>query len=361
LSSNPKSIIRYSQCWEDSEIVLQSLDVKTDDVVFSIASGGENVFAMMSKTENEVFAIDYNPSQIFLVNLKFIAIKNLDFDQYLEFIGIKKCKNRKQIFNQLALLLDKKTTFYFQNNIKLIERGVIHIGKFDKYLQVFSKRILPFLVSSTAVKKAIATDNQESQYNTYQKIWNNWRWRLIGEQFFGKSVMQKMGRHKVMFKYNDKKSTGSIYLDRAEEFLKNGSIHKNHYLDYILTGNFSNNLHYYLKKEVFQIIKNKQEINLLNSDILTYLKTMPDNSFNKFNLSDVFESMNNNETEAVFKEILRTATNNARIIFWNNLVERDIPTNLKPNFEQDIELQNKLSSLEKVFFYNRFFIYKISK
>lgn len=359
MSFNPESIIRYSQCWEDSEIVLQALDIQFDDVVFSIASGGENVFAMMSKTENDVFVIDYNPSQIFLVDLKFIAIKNLDFNKYLEFIGIKKCKNRVHIFNQLTPLLNQKSKLYFQNNIKLIKKGIIHVGKFDKYLQIFSKKVLPFLISPFAIKKAINTDNREYQHKIYQKIWNNWRWRLIGKVFFGKSVMQKMGRHKVMFKYNDKKSTGSIYLDRAEEFLKNGSTHKNHYLDYILSGNFSENLHYYLQKTIFESLKNKQKIKFTNTDILSFLKSMPDNSINKYNLSDVFESMNNDETEAVFKEILRTASNNARIIFWNNLVERDVPTNLKSNFKQDIDLQNKLASLEKVFFYNRFFIYKI--
>ena len=243
----------------------------------------------------------------------------------------------------------------------MIKKGVIHIGKFEKYMQIFSKFVFPILVSKFQIKKAIKTSDNEYRHKIYQKIWNNWRWRLIGELFFGKSVMQKMGRHKVMFKHNDKSNTGKIYLDRAEEFLKNGAIHQNHYLDYILTGNFIKNRHYYLQNNVFQNLKNKKNVIFSNSDILSFLKSKQNNSINKFNLSDVFESLNIKETEQIFAEILRTATNNARIIFWNNLVERNIPKNINSNFKNIIDLQKKLSSEDKVFFYEKFFIYEILK
>ena len=359
MTSIHKNTIRYSQTWEDSEIVLQALDIQQNDVVFSIASGGENVFAIISKTENDVFAIDYNPLQIFIAELKLIAIKNLDIEQYLKFIGIKKSKNRKQVFNQLSSQLSEECKLYFQNEQKSIKKGIIHIGKFEKYLRIFSKFIIPILISSFTLKKAINSDNKKYQHKNYQKIWNNWRWRLIGELFFGKSVMQKMGRHKIMFKHNDRNNTGKIYLDRAEEFLKNGAIHKNHYLDYILTGNFSENLHYYLQQEKFNNIKKKKNTYFSSTDILSFLKSKPDNSINKYNLSDIFESLNIEETNIIFTEILRTATNNARLIFWNNLVERNIPNKLKSNFVNDIDLQKKLSSLDKVFFYEKFYIYKI--
>ncbi|MBN2893310.1 MAG: DUF3419 family protein [Bacteroidales bacterium] len=361
MSSNPKNSIRYSQCWEDSDIVLNALEIQPFDVVLSIASGGENVFSLMTKTENTVHAIDYNRLQIFIAELKFTALKNLEFDEYLKFVGVRKNKNRVKIFNKLVPKLEENCRNYFKKNTKLINKGIIHIGKFEKYLRIFSKTILPLFVSKSKIKKAISTENQEFRHNTFQKIWNNWRWRLFGEFFFGKSVMQKMGRHKVMFQYNDKQKTGSIYLDRAENFLKNGAIHENHYLDYILTGNFHKNLHYYLKEEKFNDLKIKNNLELSNSDILSFLKSKKDNSINKFNLSDIFESMNIKETNIIFNEILRTSTNNARIIFWNNLVERDIPNNIEENFIRDFELEQKLSPTEKVFFYNKFYIYKVNK
>ena len=112
---------------------------------------------------------------------------------------------------------------------------------------------------------------------------------------------------------------------------------------------------------MFNAIKNKKNVHFSNTDILRFLRLKPDNSIDKYNLSDIFESLDIDETNTIFVEILRTATNNARLIFWNNLVERDVPFELKSNFEKYTELQKRLSSLDKIFFYERFFTYKITK
>ena len=91
------------------------------------------------------------------------------------------------------------------------------------------------------------------------------------------------------------------------------------------------------------------------------MKKIKDNSFNKFNLSDVFEAMSKNDSNIVFQEILRTGKNNSRIIFWNNLIKRDIPPNLQSNFIRDKEKEKELSVFEKFKYYEKFYIYKLIK
>lgn len=361
LSSKSTNSIRYSQCWEDTELMLKALNIKQDDVVFSIASGGENVFALMTQTDNFVHAIDYNLSQIYIIKLKLAALKRLSFDDYIEFIGIKKSNIRIEIFIEISYDFSDDSKDFFLDNLEIIKKGIIHVGKLDKYLRIFSKYILPFFVSKSKIKKAVNSSNNEFRYKIFQKVWNNWRYRLLGEVFFGQKVMQKTGRHEVMFKYNDEKKTGAVYLDRAKKFLSKGAIHQNPYMDYILSGNYHNNLHFYLQKQNFDKLKRKNNVEFHHSDILSYFKSMPDDCFDKFNLSDVFESMNVEETNVIFEEILRVSKPNARLIFWNNLVIRDVPENLKLNFVQDIELEEKLKPSDKVFFYERFYIYKIEK
>ena len=91
------------------------------------------------------------------------------------------------------------------------------------------------------------------------------------------------------------------------------------------------------------------------------MKKIKDNSFNKFNLSDVFEAMSKIDSNIVFQEILRTGKNNSRIIFWNNLIERDIPPNLQSNFIRDKVKEKELSVFEKFKYYEKFYIYKLIK
>lgn len=38
------SFLRYAQCWEDADVLLEALDVGPDSVCLSIASAGENSF-----------------------------------------------------------------------------------------------------------------------------------------------------------------------------------------------------------------------------------------------------------------------------------------------------------------------------
>ena len=76
---------------------------------------------------------------------------------------------------------------------------------------------------------------------------------------------------------------------------------------YVLNGNYLKNYPYYLKKINFEKIKNSVcNIEIVTEDIIKYLRQIKDNSFNKFNLSDVFEAMSRTESNIVFKEILRT-------------------------------------------------------
>ena len=47
-------IIRYAQCWEDADILVKGLDVKEGDVCLSIASAGDNSFAMLVNNPKKV-------------------------------------------------------------------------------------------------------------------------------------------------------------------------------------------------------------------------------------------------------------------------------------------------------------------
>ena len=41
--------ISYSQCWEDPDVLIEGLNISEKDTVLSIASGGDNTFAMLLK------------------------------------------------------------------------------------------------------------------------------------------------------------------------------------------------------------------------------------------------------------------------------------------------------------------------
>ena len=109
--------ILYSMCWEDPHILLQALDISNEDDVLSIVSGGENLFAI-------------NIEQIYLVKLKIAAIKNLDFEEFTQFLGFKPYKDRLSLFNKIKVNLTKEEINYWKDNIDFIKNAdwIVDLG-----------------------------------------------------------------------------------------------------------------------------------------------------------------------------------------------------------------------------------------
>ena len=138
-------ILRYAQVWEDTDILLQALDIHENDNILSIASAGENAISMLIKNPNKVFAIDLSENQIACTELKIVAYKYLDYQECMEFIGVFDCEDRIKIYQKIADKLSKHTRTYLESNLEMLEKGIIHTGKFEKYFHLFGKKILPFI------------------------------------------------------------------------------------------------------------------------------------------------------------------------------------------------------------------------
>ena len=59
LSTSPG--IQYAQCWEDPRTLLQGLNITEEDDVLSIASAGDNTFAILLENPRSVVAVDRDP------------------------------------------------------------------------------------------------------------------------------------------------------------------------------------------------------------------------------------------------------------------------------------------------------------
>ena len=71
-------IIRYANCWEDADVLLEALSPNSDSKIMSIASAGDNCFSLLSTSPIKVVAVDISMPQLCLTELKKIAIQNFD-------------------------------------------------------------------------------------------------------------------------------------------------------------------------------------------------------------------------------------------------------------------------------------------
>ena len=73
--------IRYANCWEDADVLLKGLDPEENKRFLSIASAGDNSFSLLVSNPELVVAVDVNQNQLFLVELKREAIRQMEYNE----------------------------------------------------------------------------------------------------------------------------------------------------------------------------------------------------------------------------------------------------------------------------------------
>lgn len=373
------SLIRYSQCWEDTEVLLESLNIQENDICFGILSAGDNVFSMLAENPKKVVALDISFPQIALAKLKKEVFNSLSYEEMLEFMGVMKSDKRIEIYDRIKENLDKEVKEYWDFNKEAIQKGIIHAGKFEKFFKIFREKILPFVHSKKQIEKLLEKKSRQERIEYYDKYWNNFRWKLMFKLFFSKYIVGKLGRDKEFFRYAEKNISEEM-KERSRYALCELNPYENPYINYILTGNYRKDcLPYFLRKENFdKIIKNLHKVEILQSSVEEYLDQI-DFKIDKFNLSDIFEYMSAENYSKLMGKIYDNAENNALLAYWNLIVERNSEkldykkthseiavtgkeTNVNgKKYERMKELDKKLHEKDMTFFYTDFVVEKVIK
>ena len=343
-------IIRYANCWEDADLLLSELNLSPNSNILSIASGGDNSFSLLTTGANQVIAVDISEIQLFLVELKAEAIKQMDRINYLEFIGFLELSQEKRIENytQLKPNLSPDCMAYWNANTDVIEKGIVHQGKFEKYFQMFSKKVLPFIHSQKKVNELLAPKSAEEQLEYFNKKWNTWRWRFFFRIFFSRFVMGRLGRDKAFLK-EVKGSVSEYILSQAKSHLSTVYAQNNFILNYALTGSFRGKLPHYLQEENYELVK-------INIDNLKLVKGLAQDAiadygpFDAFNLSNIFEYLDADTFIELQRSLINGGTLNAKYAYWNLMVDRIMSDNKKLYLTNQTK---KFNPKDKGFFYKR--------
>src|SRR3954447_25819475 len=94
------SEIRYAQCWEDADVLLDGLDVRPGDVCLSIASAGDNALALLTRGPERVIAVDLSRAQLACLELRVAAYRELSHPELLELIGSTPSGRREALYRR---------------------------------------------------------------------------------------------------------------------------------------------------------------------------------------------------------------------------------------------------------------------
>jgi S-adenosylmethionine-diacylglycerol 3-amino-3-carboxypropyl transferase len=343
------SRIRYSQCWEDADVLLAGLDIRPGDRCLSIASAGDNTLALLTADPGSVVAIDLNATQLHCLELRMVAFDRLEHADVLGLLGIAPHRDRRVLYRHCRERLSRPAREFWDGRPADIEAGIGTTGKFESYFELFRRRILPLVHTRCTVRSLFEPRTEPERRRFYSQSWNSWRWRLIFHLFFSRRVLGRLGRDPALFRYVDGAVAPRIFA-RATHSLTALDPLDNPYLQWILLGRFQSALPTYLRPESFEKIRgNLGRIELRQAALEDFLGG-DGPGIDRFNLSDVFEYMSEQSYLQLLDLIVSRSNPGGRLAYWNLFVERRAPDHLPVVHLSD--LARELHARDKAFFYD---------
>jgi S-adenosylmethionine-diacylglycerol 3-amino-3-carboxypropyl transferase len=353
------SAIRYAQCWEDADVLLEALDVQPGDTCLSIASAGDNTLALLTKSPGRVLAIDLSAAQLACLELRVAAYRALEHPELLELIGSRPSMCREELYGRSRPLLTPDARRFWDAQPDAIRGGIGGVGKFERYLTLFRERLLPLVESRRRVARLLEGGTPAARRGFYATEWNTWRWRLLFRLFFSRAVLGRLGRDPEFFAYVEG-GVAEHLLRRTAYALTELDPAENPYVQWILTGAHTSALPYALRPEHFETIRaNLDRLEWRRQSLEDFLATAEAHSIDRFNLSDVFEYAAREQYAGLLKPIAAVGRPGGRLVYWNMLAPRSRPAELAHRLRPLPELAQRLHRRDKAFFYSALIIEEI--
>lgn len=347
------NFIRYANCWEDANLLLDALDI-TNKTGLSVLSGGDNTLAMLLKNPQKIVAFDINETQIHLFNLKKAGIKYLCYDDFVSLLGVYNTSKSYKIFQTLKDKMEPTSFQFFSEHPDYFRKGIINIGKFEHYFQLFKRFIIPTFATKKQIQKLASFQDVAKQKAYYETVINNRRLNAIFNIFFGFKVMGKFGRDKSFYDHvESKKNSGQKFREHFDYGITHIANYNNPYINYILTNHFSEHcLPLYLQKQNFDIIKQRiDRVEIKNTDLIGIT-----GKYDFFNLSDIFEYLDDQAYKENCVKLRAISKPNSQIAYYNMQGKRYLDS---IHFELQEKLSKDCTEKMQAYFYNEFLLYKV--
>ncbi len=234
-SAEITSEIAFSQVREDPRIelrVIQELAKRQQNPlrVLLVASGGCTALSLLSNPAiAKIEAVDLNPAQLHLIELRRQALLHLSLDEQLRLIGADKSasdRDRLSIYASLSQNLPASTKAFWDTRLEQIGFGVNQVGRFEQLFRQLAEKfaqigIEPLQEPSVAIQHP--------------------RWRDIFEQVFERDrLIDTFGEAAV--NYSMDRSFGEHFADVFSQALQRFIPNENYFLTQVWGDRYTSDL-----------------------------------------------------------------------------------------------------------------------
>jgi S-adenosylmethionine-diacylglycerol 3-amino-3-carboxypropyl transferase len=345
--------LNYSSSNEDGNSEIRGLQLTEEDTVLCITGSGARTLDILTQTPATVVSIDFNPCQNFLLELKMQAMQCLEYEEFLDFLGVCPSTNRNRVYRGLRQSLTAAARSFWDNHSTMIRKGVIYQGRWERYFRWLAhlfKLVLPDLP-----KSLLNCRTSRKQDDAWSKLFDSALWLFFLRCVSSRKVMRYVFGDPGFYRYVQEGFPIYGYLN--EKFIsafERIQISDSPFATLLFTGRYNpqRTLPIHLQKRHFKTLRNSfQRVQIVTQSLAQYLEGCRPMQFTKYSLSDFSSYTDEDEYAAVWKGILKTATDGARICERQFLVKRDLPSEFKPFLARHSWLEEELARTDDSIFY----------
>ncbi len=318
----------YNTCWEDPRLDREALDLGSDDTVLVITSAGCNALDYALVEPKHIYAVDMNPRQNALLELKLAGIRQLDYRTFFDLFGrgylpaaggVYRDKLRADLSPFAQRYWDRRIRFFTNPRRTFFFRGTS--GTFARLMNVYINRVLRLRPWVDAILQAGSIEEQRDIYEQRirDRLWTrSMRFAMNRDTTLSLVGVPKAQRRQVEQQYDGK--IANFVRECLEAVLTKLPLADNYFWRVYINGEYSTHCcPEYLKEENFERLKGglAERVTAHTESVQGFLEKH-DVAISRFVLLDHMDWLSDQFfplLEAEWQAIVDRATPDARIIW----------------------------------------------
>ncbi|MBI1219400.1 MAG: DUF3419 family protein [Rhodobacteraceae bacterium] len=319
----------YPQIWEDPVVDMAALNIGPTDNIVCIASGGCNVMSYLTAEPASILAVDLSPAHVALGRLKLAAARCLpDYDSFYDFFGsADKPVNPRRYDAILAPRLDPDTRAYWdagllgRRRIDMFAHGFYRYGLLGRFLGAVHLVARLGGVDFGPLLDSKTLEEQRAFFDT--KVAPLFELGLV--RFLARRRASLFGLGIPPAQYDKLAADGGgdvipVLRERVRKLMCDFPIGENYFAWQAFNRGYApqapRSLPPYLDPSAFETVRRHgADVRILNRSLTDVLAEEADASKQCFVLLDAQDWMTDDQLGALWTQITRTASADARVIF----------------------------------------------
>lgn len=185
----------YAFTWEDPRVDHHLLSINEDDVVLCITSAGDNVLDyLLSSNPRRIHAVDLNPNQNHLLELKVASFQTLSYADFWQLFGVgKHPRFRELLLSKLSPFLSSRALQYWLVHSRVFT-SPHGLGLYGSGGSGNALKLVRWLLRLVGLSKEVDELCKAKTLNEQREIWHGrirrvllsrvLNWAVVGTQWF---------------------------------------------------------------------------------------------------------------------------------------------------------------------------------